>query len=233
MRDIERAAIDSGAVTGLELMERAGQGVVEAVFEEWPELATGAHRAVVLCGPGNNGGDGFVVARLLRDAGWVVEVFAQGWDMLWKENHVRPDAPPDALNNALKWQACGGRTAALNSNYGLKLCEPGHILVVDALLGIGQNRDTSDILRNWGREWDLMCNISPANTVTCLSIDVPTGYDTDSGRLLSDHPFEADLTVTFHRHKPVHECLARSGGRFTVKDIGLYLPNGSKTPPED
>ena len=70
MRDIEREAIESGRVTGLELMERAGRGVVEAVFEEWPELAQGSHRAVVLCGPGNNGGDGFVVARLLKEAGW-------------------------------------------------------------------------------------------------------------------------------------------------------------------
>ena len=67
MRAIEAAAIASGEVTGLELMERAGRGVVEAVFEEWPELQATAHRAVVLCGPGNNGGDGFVVARLLEE----------------------------------------------------------------------------------------------------------------------------------------------------------------------
>jgi hydroxyethylthiazole kinase-like uncharacterized protein yjeF len=78
MRAIEQAAIESGQVTGLELMERAGRGVVEAILEEWPELATTSHRAVVLCGPGNNGGDGFVVARLLRDRGWEVEVFLYG-----------------------------------------------------------------------------------------------------------------------------------------------------------
>ena len=75
MRAIEAAAIESGAVTGLELMERAGAGALKAVLEEWPELADGTHCAVVLCGPGNNGGDGFVVARLLQNAGWDVEVF--------------------------------------------------------------------------------------------------------------------------------------------------------------
>ena len=75
MRAIEQAAIASGEVTGLELMERAGRGVVEAIFEEWPELKATSYRAVVLCGPGNNGGDGFVVARLLKDWGWEVEVF--------------------------------------------------------------------------------------------------------------------------------------------------------------
>ena len=61
MRAIEEAAIASGEVTGLELMERAGRGVVEAIFEEWPALKEGAHRAVVLCGPGNNGGDGLLL----------------------------------------------------------------------------------------------------------------------------------------------------------------------------
>ncbi|MEO0655524.1 MAG: NAD(P)H-hydrate epimerase, partial [Pseudomonadota bacterium] len=78
MRAIEQAAIESGEVTGLELMERAGRGVVEAIFEEWPELAATSHRAVVLCGPGNNGGDGYVVARLLAERGWTVDLFAYG-----------------------------------------------------------------------------------------------------------------------------------------------------------
>jgi len=65
MRAIEEAAIASGEVTGLELMERAGRGVVEAILEWRPELAKASRKAVVLCGPGNNGRDGFVVARLL------------------------------------------------------------------------------------------------------------------------------------------------------------------------
>jgi hydroxyethylthiazole kinase-like uncharacterized protein yjeF len=78
MRAIEQAAIESGRVTGLELMERAGRGVVQAILAEWPELATSRREALVLCGPGNNGGDGFVVARLLSERGWEVEVFLYG-----------------------------------------------------------------------------------------------------------------------------------------------------------
>ena len=98
MRAIEAAAIASGAVTGLELMERAGAGVVAAVLEEWPEMALTSQRAVVLCGPGNNGGDGFVVARLLAGRGWAVEVYLYG------------DAgklPPDARVNYERWCEVG------------------------------------------------------------------------------------------------------------------------------
>ncbi len=98
MRAIEQAAIAGGAVTGLELMERAGAGVVAAVMAEWPELATTSHRAVVLCGPGNNGGDGFVVARLLKQRGWEVEVFLYG----------DPEKlPPDARVNCERWVEAG------------------------------------------------------------------------------------------------------------------------------
>ena len=101
MRAIETAAIESGAVSGLELMERAGAGVVAAAFAEWPDLAHSAQRAVVLCGPGNNGGDGFVIARLLRQAGWHVDVFLLG---------DAQKLPPDARRNHDRWRALGDVT---------------------------------------------------------------------------------------------------------------------------
>ena len=78
MRSLEADAIDRGRVSGAVLMERAGQGVVEAILAEWPDLADRTGAAVVLCGPGNNGGDGYVVARVLAGRGWEVEVFALG-----------------------------------------------------------------------------------------------------------------------------------------------------------
>ncbi len=72
--------------------------MVEAIFEEWPELKATSHRAVVLCGPGNNGGDGFVVARLLKEWGWEVEVFLYG----------DPEKmPPDARVNYERWVGMG------------------------------------------------------------------------------------------------------------------------------
>ncbi|WP_332909034.1 NAD(P)H-hydrate epimerase, partial [Paracoccus binzhouensis] len=84
MRAVEGAAIASGEVTGAALMERAGAGVVHAMLALWPECERPG-RAVILCGPGNNGGDGYVVARLLAERGWQLRLAA-----------LAPPASPDA-----------------------------------------------------------------------------------------------------------------------------------------
>ncbi|MEL7404704.1 MAG: NAD(P)H-hydrate epimerase, partial [Pseudomonadota bacterium] len=127
MRAIEQAAIESGEVTGLELMERAGRAVVEAIFEEWPELAKTSHRAVVLCGPGNNGGDGFVVARLLKEWGWEVEVFLYG----------DPEKmPPDAKVNYERWLELGSTAKLDQTPLALEEYEK-YAVIVDAVFGTG------------------------------------------------------------------------------------------------
>ncbi|UWR41775.1 NAD(P)H-hydrate dehydratase [Phaeobacter inhibens] len=229
MQAIEQAAIASGEVTGLELMERAGQGVVEAIFEEWPELAQpvesgrGAspsrspeylgkddapRRAVVLCGPGNNGGDGFVVARLLKERAWVVEVFLYG----------EPEKlPPDAKVNYERWQAIG-RVAEWD---GRRIGEAVADLFVDALFGAGLKRAPSrEILEpltklyTEGKTFGRM-----------VAIDAPTGLCMDSGRVLCSE-FGAVWswpTVTFHSPRIGHfidEGPSYCGAVRTV-DIGL------------
>ncbi|WP_349037269.1 NAD(P)H-hydrate epimerase [Pseudotabrizicola sp. 4114] len=234
MRAIEAAAIASGSVTALELMERAGQGVVDAVFEEWPALRGGngadeylgqdesaKRRAVVLCGPGNNGGDGFVVARLLRELGWVVEVFLYG------------DAqrlPPDARVNYERW--CGmGEVGALESETFPRLHSVHADLVVDALFGTGFTRPLD------GEAAKVLVHIRTAiwpgersfrSAEHLVAVDVPTGLCADSGRVIVAEAakrahFRADLTVTFHRAKIGHflEDGPELVGKLVVKDIGL------------
>ncbi len=188
MRAIEQAAIASGEVTGLELMERAGRGVVEAIFEEWPELAKTSHRAVVLCGPGNNGGDGFVVARLLKEWGWEVEVFLYG---------DPSRLPPDAQVNYERWQGMG--------EVGKLPPDVFHAwsydLTVDALFGTGLTRGLEWGLANVLPEWDLRDEPGRPRVV---AVDVPSGLCSDSGRALEGDGLWADLTVTFHRPKIGH-----------------------------
>jgi ADP-dependent NAD(P)H-hydrate dehydratase / NAD(P)H-hydrate epimerase len=217
MRAIEQAAIASGEVTGLELMERAGQGVVEAIFEEWPELKATSHRAVVLCGPGNNGGDGFVVARLLHDWGWQVEVFLYG-DPL--------KLPPDAKVNYERWLERGEvkplDAASINNSD----------IVVDALFGTGLTRAfecPSQLIESFHELmkdglWWSGDQLPPY----VVAVDNVSTLDADSGRYLGEYAVWANeigahLTVTFHRAKVGHHLDAAPlvAPKVVVCDIGL------------
>ena len=217
MRAIEQAAIESGEVTGLELMERAGRGVVEAIFEEWPELAKTSHRAVVLCGPGNNGGDGFVVARLLKEWGWEVEVFLYGDPEI---------LPPDAKVNFERWLHLGevyqaqeitsDQQVAL-MNMGVNAKEP--LVFVDALFGTGLSHPFQS--RVTGLEI-IFLNQMSRPSIKRVAVDVPSGLCSDSGRKIGD-AFRAELTVTFHGQKIGHYVEKGSdvSNKVVLKDIGL------------
>jgi hydroxyethylthiazole kinase-like uncharacterized protein yjeF len=246
MRAIEQAAIASGEVTGLELMERAGRGVVEAIFEQWPELApswgparrhypsdqwrdnsdppefTGqddkGHRAVVLCGPGNNGGDGFVVARLLKETGWDVEVFLYG---------DAEGLPPDARVNYKRWGEMG--EVRPYEKQGLwSLTEPKkaseHIVLIEALFGTGQqHREGSALL-------SLVIDIDEAVTYHrsadanyyCVAVDTPVNSSSDTGKA-DGWIATYDLLVSFHADKIGHYLndIAKHVNKTTVADIGL------------
>jgi ADP-dependent NAD(P)H-hydrate dehydratase / NAD(P)H-hydrate epimerase len=208
MRAIETAAIAAGKVTGLELMERAGQGVVEAIFAAWPDWARTPRKVVVLCGPGNNGGDGFVIARLLADKGWQVETHLLG---------DPDDLPLDAKANHDRWIAKGPNKPLNERSFGTVKSPPD--LVVDALFGTGLKREIE------GDAAFLLGNLETLRQefgVKCVAVDIPSGVCADSGRPLGCFP-QVDLTVTFHTEKPGH-CLERADshcGRVVVWDIGL------------
>ncbi|MBR9844338.1 MAG: NAD(P)H-hydrate dehydratase [Rhodobacteraceae bacterium] len=230
MRAIEMAAIESGEVTGLELMERAGRGVVEAIFEEWPELAKTSHRAVVLCGPGNNGGDGFVVARLLKEWGWEVEVFLYG---------DAEKLPPDAKVNYERWCEMGA-VLPLEDMKAL----PAYELRIDALFGLGLHRPISKEL---ALAFYKSLRDGEHSALTPIpkrvAIDCPSCFDLDGGKALFPAKmwegdihldFFANLTVTFHALKVGHLL---SGDwdycrRVVVKSIGLE-GRFPEVPPDD
>jgi hydroxyethylthiazole kinase-like uncharacterized protein yjeF len=214
MRAIEAAAIASGEVTGLELMERAGRGVVEAIFEEWPELKATSHRAVVLCGPGNNGGDGFVVARLLHEWGWEVEVLSA----------LSPERmPTDAAHQAREWARVG--TVRELTYEVMQHQIPAFDLCIDAIFGLGFSpRHPSDYD-------DALIGLSGIRGVAAeggrvVAVDAPSGLCLESGRGLAQVDAvdpSADLTVTFDCLKPGH--LLADGphlcGKTVVVDIGI------------
>ena len=209
MRAIEQAAIESGEVTGLELMERAGRGVVEAILGEWPEMALTTQKAVVLCGPGNNGGDGFVVARLLKERGWEVEVYLYG-DV--------EKLPPDAKVNAERWLEMG-EVESITSLPSLNSYDALKTIVIDAIFGTGIARKIDGPV---AQKLSGMNALSLGARPRILSIDLPSGVCSDSGTIFGES-LCSELTVSFHlakRGSHLGEGGLRSSS-LIVKPIGL------------
>ena len=215
MRAIEQAAMDSGAVTGFDLMERAGRGVLEKTFLWKPELAVGSHTASVLCGPGNNGGDGYVIARLLVERGWQVDVYALS----------APKTPDAQTMRAL----FDGDVFELTES--LFRSRPSTDLYIDALFGTGLTRplegDLLSLLRHLGGSGGDHGHYNPR----LVAVDAPSGLCLDSGRQLaggtaspgmSTTPM-VGLTVTFECPKIGHFVADGPDlcGRLEVVDLGL------------
>ena len=189
MRAAEGAAIDGG--TSVEqLMERAGAGLAEAVYR-----FAGPLPALVLCGPGNNGGDGYVAARHLKERGVDVRVAAL--------SEPRSEAAQAAR---AQWD---GEVEILSGDTA-----PAP-LVIDALFGTGLKRGLEDSLV---RQLSRLC----AAAVVRVACDLPSGVETDSGTELSDAP-AFDLTVTFGALKPAHRLFPamQKCGRVVLVDIGI------------
>lgn len=188
----DKAAGDHG-ISGLALMEAAGKAVA---LEARRRLPRG--RIAVLCGPGNNGGDGFVAARLLEAAGWPVRVALLG---------DRSRLTGDAAANAARWR---GPVKALSPTV-LDGCTG----VVDALFGAGLARPLD------GAAAEVVAAIN-ARRLPCLAVDIPSGVNGDSGAVDGPAP-RCVATVTFFRPKPGH--LLQPGrafmGHLVVADIGI------------
>ena len=190
MAAADNAAIKSG-ILGETLMESAGAAITDAIIDRWEPLPT-----VVLCGPGNNGGDGFVVARLLKQAGWDVRLSLLG---------TRDKLKGDAKIHADRWDGAilEFSTATLD----------GAQLVVDALFGSGLSRSLD------GPTKEVLTAIS---SKICVAVDTPSGVHGDTGKILGFAP-DAALTVTFFREKPGH--LLQPGkskcGEVVLADIGI------------
>jgi ADP-dependent NAD(P)H-hydrate dehydratase / NAD(P)H-hydrate epimerase len=190
MYTADSLAIGQGT-PGIDLMENAGRAVFDAICARWEQRPT-----VVICGPGNNGGDGFVIARLLNEAGWPVRLGLLG---------ERDKLKGDCALAAARWTGA------------VEVADPtlldGDPLVIDALLGAGLLRPVE------GPAADLVDAMAGK---TVVAVDLPSGVHGDDGQVLGVAP-QAALTVTFFRKKPGH---ALAPGRFlcgeiVVADIGI------------
>jgi hydroxyethylthiazole kinase-like uncharacterized protein yjeF len=189
MRSAEQAAIDAG--TSVEqLMERAGAGLAEATYR-----FAGPMPALVLCGPGNNGGDGYVAARHLADRGVQVRVAALA----------------EPKSDAAQW----ARSQWTGEVEALSDATERAPLVIDALFGTGLKRGLDDTV-------SLLLSELVREAVVAVACDLPSGVGTDSGEMLNPlHDY--DLTVTFGALKPAHRLhpAMHKCGRLVLADIGI------------
>lgn len=209
MRAVEAAAFAAGATAG-ELMERAGRGAVEAILAHWPDLARRPGRAVVLCGPGSNGGDGYVVACLLAGKGWSVKVRRLG---------ASEGLPPAARANHDRWWAIGPVRDLDDAAPWDPAASPD--LVVDALFGIG-------LARPLVLPAGLARGLAACPRVAAL--DLPSGLDAETGRRFGGgEAIRADLTTAFGHPKPGHVLAEGPSlcGALVVVDIGLRGRGGA------
>jgi NAD(P)H-hydrate epimerase len=176
-------------VPSLTLMENAGRVVADAIAARFKPCAV-----TVLCGPGNNGGDGFVVARLLDEAGFIVRVAHDA------------DHKGDAKEMSARWK---GTRVALEPE-----ALDGARLVVDALFGAGLSRSLEGAYAQM---------VEALNDLPVVAVDIPSGVSGDTGQPLGGVYVKAALTVTFFRKKPGHLLLPGRVlcGEVVVGDIGI------------
>ena len=191
MGEADRLAVAAG-VPAVTLMENAGRAVAQEIGRRWSACPVS-----VLCGPGNNGGDGFVAARLLAETGWPVRLALLG---------ARQRLTGEARHHAERWS---GTIEPLTPAV-LDEAE----LVVDALFGAGLNRAPA------GPAADLLAAVARHDRPV-VAVDVPSGVLGDTGA--SWGAVTAALTVTFFRKKPGHLLLPGRGlcGKVVVADIGI------------
>jgi len=203
---LDRLMINQAQIPSLVLMENAGRSATEVILNRWPEHAK---RSLVVCGTGNNGGDGFVVARHLASAGCQVRVVALGAPEKLTE---------DAAQMAAAFSGSGGQVQWVSDSTQLRAVQDalaGSQLIVDALFGTGLSKPLT------GLHMDVV-ELLNQSQIPCCALDIPSGLDADTGSVLGG-VVRANVTVTFAHPKvglystSAAECV----GELSIGSLGI------------
>lgn len=210
MNQVDRLTTERFGISPATLMENAGASVAEFISSQFPSFAR--RRIVVLCGKGNNGGDGFVVARHLRVLGASPQVF-----LLASLEELKGEAS----ENARRWKATGGTLAIVKSTGDWAAAQStvaSAQILIDALLGTGIRGTVEGIL---AEAIDDVNAIAKSNHATVIAVDIPSGLPADTGVALGPS-IKANATVTFTAPKigMVQPQAAGFVGELYVRNIG-------------
>jgi hydroxyethylthiazole kinase-like uncharacterized protein yjeF len=210
MREVDRLTTERYGIPGLTLMENAGASVAQFIAQRWTNLAQ--RRIVVLCGKGNNGGDGFVAARHLRELGAKPEVY-----LFAAQEEMRGDA----ATNCKRWQEAYGELHVVRDSSAWQSAKPvlaSAEVIVDALLGTGTRGALAGLLGEVVA--DVNGRRGPIRSAV-VAVDIPSGLVADTGEA-NGPVVKAAHTVTFTAPKIGMTLGASSDhvGQLFVRDIG-------------
>ena len=223
MHRIEEQLIQGEAIASLDLMERAGQSAFDIIQGEFRELK----RAVVLCGRGSNGGDGWIVGRLLHECGVEVDgvSFGRGKDLRGDTRAAFDRAASSGVRlseivNEAEWERwLQGQVRSKPQKESVSVSRDRRTIVIDALVGTGLNRPLAGLLAAVARDIN---HSDVFDNVPVVAIDIPSGFASDS--ICQPGPtVDATLTVTFG--VPKYPCVMGSAlsrvGKLVIANIGL------------
>ena len=196
MKAADQYTIQKLGVPSLELMEHAAQACVQVLEDEKVDLS----HVCVVCGSGNNGGDGFAIARILQNNRYSVEIFCVGNPEHYTE---------ETQEQMHRLQECGGKIT-----YGMPQ-EDSYSVIIDAVFGVGLSRKVEGRYRQVIEQMNRMRG-------TKFAVDIPSGLSATTGCILGC-AFKADYTVTFQLKKIGLELSQgrTMAGRVIVPDIGI------------
>lgn len=188
---------EAQGIAPYDLMQQAGAALSAIMIQRYPNS-----RALILCGPGNNGGDGFVLARLLQQKGWTL-------DVVTPQGRLPNRAP--AAEHADLWEGPIYSFADLS----LKNIQVDYDLLIDAGFGVGLDRALDT-------QWQQAIDVFNAAALPLVAVDIPSGV-ADDGRLFCERPIQADLTLALYKKKLAHLVAPARffSGEVQVCDIGL------------
>ena len=214
MRACDNSTIEKMGVPSLVLMERAAMSVCDVILSRFEKC----NNIGVICGPGNNGGDGVAVARILHNKGFCTKVLIIGESKKFSESLKQELSI--AKNYGVELSYIKNRDSISPKEFSSFFSECD--LIVDAMFGIG-------LTRGLDGNYKSACQYINQSNKPVIAVDIPSGFDTDSGKLLGDAGVNATITVTFAYMKKglvLGDC-KEATGEIIVADVGIYCKDNS------
>jgi len=212
-QELDRVASNNYGISSIHLMEIAGKVSADQIDKDFP--SKNQRKAIIICGPGNNGGDGFVIARLLFTYGWIVDVFVLSEidkykDAAYENLKILLNCSENSKNQIKVHISCDSKQIIDN------ISQLNPHIIVDAIFGVGLTKPIEGYIS------EIINYINNSNIAPVYSIDIPSGISADTGEILGV-AIKAEKTITFSNPKVGHLLYPGKSytGELIIEQIGI------------